>query len=253
MDRFVLVAGFKPFGGEKVNPSALMAQSLEGWEVAPGLRVRSVVVPVTWDGARPAMIARIEELYTSNPPRGVPVILMLGQAGGYPAIGVERVAVNICNGKDSAGVERTEEPVVPGGPASYFSTLPLQSIVERVHGLGLPAFISNSAGTYLCNSLFYGVSHYLATGWSAEQALSPRPIAGFIHLPYLPEQAVGKTPVPPSMARADIETAVRAALEAAVGAGQGRPPSTAGTPSETEGVQCPRLGAASRPVSRILS
>jgi pyroglutamyl-peptidase len=217
----LLVSGFEPFGGERVNPSALVAAELSGLEVAPGYRVRSVTVPVTWAGALPALLKAL-----GAGPSGFPAaVVMLGQAGGYAAIGLERVAVNISSGTDNDGVPRADEPVVEGGPASYLSGLPLRAIVARLGELGLPAFVSNSAGTYLCNFLFYGALHHLAglreswrgasgsEGRGAGSSSAPAPLAGFIHIPYLPEQAVGKNPIPPSMSRGDIVRAVRVALE----------------------------------------
>jgi len=201
----ILLTGFEPFGGEKVNPSGGLALSLDGAEIASGgvkVRVRSILLPVTWEGAFDRLV---EALGEQQP--GPAAVVMLGQAAGYPGLGIERVAVNVCSGKDNDGVERAEQPAVPDGPPAYFSTLPLQAVVRRVESVGLPSSISNSAGTYLCNYVFYRLMHHL----SGEPA---PPRAGFIHVPYLPEQAVGKRPVPPSMAAADIERGVKAALAA---------------------------------------
>jgi pyroglutamyl-peptidase len=226
--RIILISGFEPFGGEVTNPAAETASALDGREFAPGVRARSVILPVTWDGA-------IRALVRTAAGRSIPdrlaAVVMLGQAGGYAAIGLERVAVNVSNGKDNTGAERVEAPIVTGaagGPAAYLATLPLESIQKRVEATGLPAFISNSAGTYLCNYLFYSFMHYLATAWTETGSPSelpsgttpsgagarPKPLAGFVHVPYLPEQAVGKKPIPPSMSRGDIERAVLAVLEA---------------------------------------
>lgn len=205
MGQWVLLTGFEPFGGETINPSAMIAGGLDGWEVQPGVRVKAAVVPVTWEGAVPAAVAEIEGCGEE-----LAAILMLGQAGGNTAIALERVAVNIRAGKDNAGVERAETDLINDGPPAYLSTLPLQKMLEAINGRGVPVVISNSAGTYLCNNLFYGVRHHLATTW---RYAKPPPPAGFIHVPYLPQQAVGKSPVPPSMSSLDIETAVRAALE----------------------------------------
>jgi len=216
--RTILISGFEPFGGEVTNPAAETASTLDGRELAPGVRARSVILPVTWDGAIGALVKIVAGRLI---PDRLAAVVMLGQAGGYAAIGLERVAVNVSNGRDNTAAERVEAPIVPeagAGPAAYLATLPLESIQKRVEAAGLPAFISNSAGTYLCNYLFYGFMHYLATAWT-ETAPSgartrPRPLAGFVHLPYLPEQAVGKKPIPPSMSRGDIERAVLAVLEA---------------------------------------
>ena len=182
----ILVSGFEPFGGERVNPSVMICEGLDGEEILP---------------ARPE----------GGPEGGdrLLAVVMLGQAGGSPGLAVERLAVNVATGLDNAGEQRAENAVVPGGPIAYPSTLPLGAIVAAVEACGLPAFISNTAGTYLCNYVFYGFLHHLATAWGDEP-----PTAGFIHMPYLPEQAIGKKPIPPSLSEADIGRAVRAALRA---------------------------------------
>lgn len=223
----VIVSGFEPFGGEKVNPAAETAQALDGTEILPHVGVRAAILPVTWSGALGALIAAVE-----GRPGAIRAVVMLGQAGGYPAVGLERVAVNVANGKDNAGEERLEQPVVPPevvspeadgqcAPVAYFSTLPLVAIQSRLEAEGLPAFISNTAGNYLCNCVFYGFMHYLAIAWSrsgpGRTAGTNPPPAGFIHVPYLPEQAIGKKPLPPSMSRQDIERSIRLALEVAAG------------------------------------
>lgn len=202
--RTFLVTGFEPFGGETVNPSGRLAGAVGGDEPAPCWRVRSLLLPVTWEGAAGPLLAAAE---TAD------AVLMLGQAGGYAAPGLERVAVNAANGKDNVGVELQEAPVVAGGADAYFSTLPLAAILGAVEGLGLPAFISNSAGTYLCNHVFYRLMHSLGG-----QRTIP---AGFLHLPYLPEQAVGKRPLPPSMAWEDQLRVVRVALQVVAAARPG--------------------------------
>ncbi len=215
-ERTILVSGFEPFGEEKVNPAAETALALDGAALLPGVGVRTVIIPVTWSGALAPLAAAAAELAAG--PRTLSAVVMLGQAGGYPAVGLERVAVNASNGKDNAGEERVEQPIVSvqaGGPAAYLSTLPLPAMLARIEAAGLPAFVSNSAGTYLCNFVFYSFLHHLATAWPP--AL-PRPAAGFIHVPYLTEQAVGKKPLPPSMSRPDVELAIRLALEAVAGA-----------------------------------
>jgi len=232
---YIVVSGFEPFGGEKVNPAAETALSLDGVALTAGqrvserepvgeglcVRIRSVIVPVSWNRALQTLLDALEGAAARVAPSCLAVV-MLGQAGGYAGIGLERVAVNLAEGRDADGVERSAQPIVPperGGAPAYFSTLPLRAIQSRIEEAGLPAFISNSAGTYLCNYLFYGLMHYLAAtpgpGETAGAAASATagPMAGFIHVPFLPEQAVGKKPIPPSMAGSDIRRAVRLALE----------------------------------------
>lgn len=179
----ILVTGFEPFGGEAVNPSGELATALNGFQPAAGWTTSSLLLPVTWEGAAMALLAAAES---------ADAVIMLGQAGGNPAPGIERVATNVANGKDNAGIERQEARIEPAGPDAYFSTLPLTALVTALERVGRPVFISNSAGTYLCNFVFFRLMHHLA---------GRRDIpAGFIHLPYFPQQAVGKRPVPPSMA-----------------------------------------------------
>ena len=218
----ILVSGFEPFGGERVNPSVMICEGLDGEEILPArpeggpegrresgresVRASSVVLPVTWDGAVEKLVAAARGQAGGD---RLLAVVMLGQAGGSPGLAVERLAVNVANGLDNAGEQRAENAVVPGGPIAYPSTLPLGAIVAAVEACGLPAFISNTAGTYLCNYVFYGFLHYLATAWGGKP-----PTAGFIHMPYLPEQAIGKKPIPPSLSEADIGRAVRAALRA---------------------------------------
>ncbi len=238
----IIVTGFEPFGGEKINPAAEVASALDGVEIAPEVRIETVIVPVTWGAALDPLVLAAERV-ARNGSGVLLAVVMLGQAGGYPATGLERVAVNVAHGKDNVGEERTEQPIVAaerGGPAAYLSTLPLEAIQGRIEAAGLPVFISNTAGTYLCNFLFYGFMHYLATAWpltastapagglpiatvrTSTGPVAPVPVAGFVHLPYLPEQAIGKRPIPPSMSRADIGRSVRLALEAAAAASAGR-------------------------------
>ncbi|RJQ08382.1 MAG: pyroglutamyl-peptidase I [Bacillota bacterium] len=212
----ILVTGFEPFGGERLNPAAEIAMSHDGAAIRPrgglpsraAVKVRACVLPVTWAGAVKTLIAEVGRT------PGLGAVVMLGQAGGYPAFGLERVAINAANGRDNSGQELVEAPVLAGGPPAYFSTLPLQAILASLESEGLPAFISNSAGTYLCNFAFYALMHHLATAWPSPAP----PAAGFIHVPYLPEQAIGKKPIPPSLARGEMERAVRVALEVVAGA-----------------------------------
>ena len=128
-------------------------------------------------------------------------ILCVGQAGGRPDITVERVAINCDDFRipDNGGNQPEDEPVVADGPSAYFATLPIKNIVNALHQNGIPAKVSNTAGTFVCNHLMYGVCHYAAQKGNIK--------AGFMHIPYLPSQVVDK-PNQPSMA---VET-VRATL-----------------------------------------
>jgi pyroglutamyl-peptidase len=142
------------------------------------------------------------------------LVLALGVAGGRSEITPERVAINMDDGRicDNAGCQPIDQPVVEGAPAAYFSTLPIKAIVRDLRAAGIPAAVSNSAGTFVCNHLFFGLMHRIAT----------RPLAGgmrggFIHVPLLPEQAAHLPGALPSLARetlvAGLRIAVRTALQ----------------------------------------
>jgi pyroglutamyl-peptidase len=136
---------------------------------------------------------------------------MLGEAGGRFRVNPERIAINVDDFRipDNAGNQPRDEPIVEGGPAAYFSTLPLRAMVDQMISAGIPAAISNTAGTYLCNRLFYSVMHAISTeGLPA--------IAGFMHLPYLHEQAMNKNPDVASLSRESIVEAVRLAIEVSI-------------------------------------
>lgn len=123
-------------------------------------------------------------------------MLCLGQAGGRDKIGLERVAINVDDARipDNAGGQPIDEPIAPGGPAAYFSGLPLKACVQALSEAGLPAEVSNSAGTFVCNHVFYSLMHALAERSLADPAWA-RVGAGFVHLPWLPEQGSPHLPL----------------------------------------------------------
>lgn len=122
------------------------------------------------------------------------LVICLGQAGGRSDVSIERVAINVVDARipDNEGRQPIDEPVVAGGPAAYFSTLPIKAIVRDLRRAGVPASVSSTAGTYNCNTIFYGLSHYIATERPALRG-------GFVHVPYLPEMAAHH-PGQPSLA-----------------------------------------------------
>lgn len=174
----VLLTGFEPFGGESVNPSWQVAEALHGQTVA-GATVSSLCLPCVFDRSR----ALLEAALDAHRPR---VVLALGLAASRSEISVERVAINVDDARiaDNAGARPVDVPVVAGAPAAYFATLPIKAIVAALVQAGLPAAVSQSAGTYVCNHVFYGLLHALRG--------SPAVRAGFIHLPLLTAQAVGR-------------------------------------------------------------
>jgi pyroglutamyl-peptidase len=198
-----MLTAFEPFGGEKINPSAEAARQIAGIEFRNAL-VRVIELPV--DRFR-AIESACEQVFAARPD----VLIMLGEAGGRFRITPERVAINVDYFRipDNAGNKVTDEPIIEGGPVGYFSTLPIRAIVERLIEAKIPAAISNSAGTYLCNRLFYSVMHLIAI-----EGLPTR--AGFIHVPYLHEQVLDKKIDQPSMSRETIIEAARLAIEVAL-------------------------------------
>lgn len=197
----VLLTGFEPFGGEVENPSEQIAQSLHGGRVGD-CRVESLVLPVTFADALPRLLEAMAVLE----PR---LIVCLGQGGGEDAIRVERVALNLADARipDNAGAEPNGEAVVAGGPVAYWSTLPIAAMVSAIVEQGVAARVSNSAGTFVCNHVFYGLMHALATSSSVR--------GGFVHVPFTPEQAV-RAGASASMPVAEMTAAIRAAIEACI-------------------------------------
>lgn len=186
----ILLTGFEPFGGEVINPS---------WEAVSRLHrdtgdvhVERLLVPTTYAGSIGTVTATIDRLH--------PVaVVMVGQAGGRAELSIERVAVNCDDAQapDNAGVLHEDVPVVVQGPTAYLTTLPVKQIVAGLRSTGFPAAVSNTAGLFVCNHLFYGVLHHIATYNLNTQA-------GFVHVPFLPGQ-VAEKPGTPSMS---LETIV---------------------------------------------
>lgn len=197
----ILVTAFDPFGGEAVNPAgealALLPGSIGGAEIC------KLTVPTVFEEAGPLACREMDRLRPQ-------AVVSLGQAGGRQAVTPERVAVNVLDARipDNRGAQPVDCPVVPGGPAAYFSTLPVKAIVGRIRDGGLPGELSNSAGTFVCNSLMYHTLHH------ASQSL-PGTLCGFIHVPYIPQQTEGK-PGKFSLPLEDIARAVALAIEETV-------------------------------------
>ncbi|MCX6098156.1 MAG: pyroglutamyl-peptidase I [Caldiserica bacterium] len=186
----ILVTGFEPFGGEVINPSWEAVSRLQG--DSGDVRIERLLVPTTYTGSIETVTGAIDRLY--------PVaVVMVGQAGGRAELSVERVAVNCDDAQapDNAGVLHEDIPVVVQGPTAYLATLPVKQIVAGLRSTGFPAAVSNTAGLFVCNHLFYGVLHHVAT-----RNLNTR--AGFVHVPFLPGQVADK-PGTPSMS---LETIV---------------------------------------------
>ena len=199
----VLLTGFEPFDKEALNPSWEAVSALEGWR-CEGAVVHARRIPCVFGAALRELDAAIDELQPQ-------LVIGIGQAGGRSEITPERVAINVDDGRicDNAGCQPIDVPVVAGAPAAYFSTLPIKAMVRDLRAAGIPAAVSNSAGTFVCNHLFFGLMHRAAT----------RPVpgmrAGLIHVPYLPEQAA-RLPGQPSMALATLVAGLRVAVATAL-------------------------------------
>ena len=209
----VLVTGFDPFGGESVNPALEAVKVLQGKRFE-GIELFTAEIPTVFRQS----IAVLEQMLDEVRPD---VVICVGQAGGRPDMSVERVAINVDDARipDNAGNRPIDEPIVPGGPAAYWSGLPIKAIVQSMRAAGVPASVSQTAGTFVCNHLFYGLMHQIAQK-------HPGVRGGFIHIPYLPEQAERRKQ--PSLPLSEIvrglEAAIRTAVEVqtdiAVGGGQ---------------------------------
>ncbi|MGY0491584.1 pyroglutamyl-peptidase I [Streptomyces sp. WG-D5] len=197
----VLLTGFEPFGGESVNPSWRAAEAVAA---APpdGLTVTAVQLPCVFGES----LTALRDAVTRARPD---LVVCLGQAGGRPGVTVERVAINVDDARipDNAGAQPIDVPVVPGGPAAYFSTLPVKACVAAMREAGVPAALSNTAGTFVCNHVAYGLAHLLATEL-------PGVRGGFVHVPWAPEQVTDGTA--PSLPVETVATGLRAMLLAAV-------------------------------------
>ena len=190
----LLITGFDPFGGESINPAweavSRLPDRIGAWEI------HRLQIPTVFGKAGEVLLAKAEVLSPD-------AIISVGQAGGRKAVTPEMVAVNLRYGSiaDNAGVSPQDEPVVSGGPAAYFATLPVRKMAQAMVDAGLPGSVSYSAGAFVCNDTMYAVLHrYHGT-----------PVrAGFIHVPFLPQQA--KEGVP-SMALEEIVKTLEICIE----------------------------------------
>jgi len=201
----ILLTGFEPFGTFTSNPSGEVAKALDGRAFGTEI-VRGVVLPVHHRDAALAVARLVDE----TPPRA---IVHVGLAGARARIALERVAVNVMDFEiaDNAGYRAAGEPCVVGGPAAYFSTLPLAAILEALVAEGVPAYLSNTAGTYLCNQTMYTTRHLLERRGLAIPA-------GFIHLPQSAAMVAASGLDQPSMDLPLMIRAVETALRVTAGA-----------------------------------
>ncbi|CTQ60083.1 MAG: pyroglutamyl-peptidase I [Roseibium album] len=203
----ILLTGFEAFGTTPVNPAEKVARHLDG-ETVEGARIVSSVIPNTF-------FVCIDAVKAAMAQSGADAVVMMGEFGGRATITVERFALNFNDAtryglKDNAGVSLQDKPTALEGPLAYQSTLPLRAMVKAMRDGGIPADISDAAGTFCCNHLFYGVLHHLA------QTNRTTP-AGWIHLPHLPEVAAMDANLgAPSMSVETAAAGLRLALSALV-------------------------------------
>jgi pyroglutamyl-peptidase len=201
----ILVTGFEPFGTHKVNPSEELARALDGRRFGRH-DVRGVVLPVHHREAA----ARVTRILAEHDPDA---IVHVGLAEGRPRLALERVAVNVMDYSiaDNAGYRALDEACVADGPAAYFSTLPLREILAALLAEGVPAYISSTAGTYLCNQTLYTTMH-------AVTCAGRRARVGFIHLPLLPSMVAATGLDLPSMDLPLVQRAMETTLRVVAGA-----------------------------------
>ena len=197
----ILITAFEPFGGEKVNP-ALEAMKLLPDKIGEA-QILKLELPTVFKKSIEKVWQHIDE-YEPD------IVISLGQAGGRACISIERVAINIDDTTmaDNEGNMPVDQPIFKDGENAYFSNLPIKNMVEDIKKAGIPANISNTAGTYVCNHVMYGILYKIH-----KEKLNIK--AGFIHVPFIPEQVVNK-PEKPSMSLENIVKAVEIACKVLV-------------------------------------
>ncbi|MFI9381455.1 pyroglutamyl-peptidase I [Kutzneria sp. NPDC052558] len=197
----VLLTGFEPFAGDATNPSWDAVQLVD----VPGVDLVKQLLPCAF-GASVTVLRQAVELHDPD------LVIAVGLAGGNEAITPERVAINLDDARipDNNGRSPVDEPIVDGGPAAYFTRLPVKAGVTALQAAGLPAAVSHSAGTFVCNHVFYGLMHLIATE-------RPSLRGGFVHVPYSTEMAVPDRPALPLPAiAAGLAAFTRACVETSV-------------------------------------
>ncbi|AJI73425.1 pyrrolidone-carboxylate peptidase [Francisella tularensis subsp. novicida GA99-3548] len=197
----VLVTGFAPFGGEKINPSWQAVKQLP--DSINGAKIIKKQIPVSFKGSVNDLDKLIEKY---NPD----VIIAVGEAGGRAAVSIERVAINVDDARiaDNDNYQPKNIKISANGENAYFSKLPIYKIQAAIQAQGIPAYISDSAGTYVCNHVMYHLLEVLSKKY-------PNKIAGFIHVPYAPQQVVNKSDMP-SMSTDQATQALKIAIQTSI-------------------------------------
>lgn len=195
----LLVTAFEPFGGEKLNSAQEALRSVP--DQINGAGIVKACLPVVFGRS----MEMLREVIRREKPDAV---LCLGQAGGRNALTPERIAINLNDARlpDNDGQQPVDELIFPDGPDAYFTTLPVKAMVNAIRDAGLPAEVSNSAGTYVCNQLIYGLMYFISHEFPAVRG-------GFLHLPYLDVQAA-EHPGDPGLPCQDLTRGIIAAIKA---------------------------------------
>ncbi|MER2110544.1 MAG: pyroglutamyl-peptidase I [Desemzia incerta] len=197
----ILVTGFDPFGGEKINPALEAVKGLA--DTIKGAEIKKLEIPTVFNKSAEVVKKAIEEFQPDY-------VLNIGQAGGRYEISPERVAINVDDARiaDNEGNQPIDAPIKEDGDAAYFTQLPVKAMVTAIKNAGIPGAVSNTAGTFVCNHIMYQVQYMIHTNF-------PKIKGGFIHVPYIPEQVVNK-PGQPAMSLSDMTKGLTAAIEAVV-------------------------------------
>lgn len=197
----VLVTGFDPFGGEEINPAWEAVRRLDSY--IAGAEIIPLCVPTEFEQSRAVLRSAVDQYQPD-------IIISVGQAGGRNAITPELIAINYADARipDNAGYQPREETIHADGQNAYFTQLPVKNMVDSIRDAGLPAQVSTTAGTYVCNYLMYEAQYLREKHY-------PALAAGFIHISYLPEQVKDKPDIP-SLSLNDDVTALTLAIQNAV-------------------------------------
>ena len=198
----ILVSGFDPFGGEKINPAIESVKLLP--DEIKGAKIIKLEIPTVVRKS----LKKLEEVIETEKPD---VVINIGQAGGRTDISVERVGINMDDFriKDNEGNQPIDEKIAKDGPDAYLVTIPIKAMVQKMIENKIPASVSNTAGTFVCNHVCYGMAHLASTKY-------PNMRTGFIHIPFLPEQVVDKRNMPSmplEMIAKGLEYAIEAIIE----------------------------------------
>lgn len=203
----VLISGFEPYGEMSVNPTQTLAEEAKGFDL-DGIEVHSVLLPVNYDECVERLIEEVERLSPD-------VVISCGLYPGRTAVTPERIGINVKDTmaedpiSDNRGRRPVDEPIDPEGPDALFSMLPYRQIVDNLREAGIPASVSNTAGTYICNNTLYGILNHLK---NSESAI----VAGFVHFPASTEMAVADS-TSPSLPMGMMVNALHVVIETVAG------------------------------------